>query len=49
MPMIEKTEKELKSLPAVLIGENGIFNYQYFSNAIKKHTWDLSAHSVALE
>jgi hypothetical protein len=46
--MIEKAEKELKELPSVPIGEDGLFNYQCFSNVIKKHTGNLRMHSRAL-
>lgn len=39
---------ELKKLPVVQIGNDGLFNFQCFLNVIKKHTGDLSVHSEAL-
>ena len=50
-PAEEKEHSEisaLKSVPAIKIGEDGIFNFQCFYNVLKKHTWDLRLHSKML-
>jgi hypothetical protein len=44
----DKTFDHLKKLPPISMGQDGLFDFQSFFNVIKKHTGDLSIHSIAL-